>query len=78
MLQMLAEMVRAEELFGLVAFAEFMHMVQMFGSCVPSRRVGVLVATIAANVGTIARERAVESGLRSSQCGTRPRMMAEV
>ena len=52
MLQMLAEMVCTEELFGLVAFAELVHTVEMRTPCFPvgSRLVGELCATIAASI----------------------------
>jgi hypothetical protein len=50
MLQVLSEVVCAEELLGLVAFTKFMHMIQMLGSGFPIWRVGEFFTAISANV----------------------------
>jgi hypothetical protein len=50
MLQMLTEMVRAKELFVLVAFAKLVHMAKMIISSLPIRRVGEFLAAVAADV----------------------------
>lgn len=53
--QMLPEVVRTEELLGLVALAKLVYDVQVFGTNVPLRRVGELLAAIPACVCAIAR-----------------------
>ena len=52
MLQMLAKMVCAKELLGLVAFAKFMYTVEMRTTCFPIRSwlVGKLCATVTASI----------------------------
>jgi len=53
--QMLAEVIGAEELLRLVAFAKFVNVVEMFGACLPAGRVGEFFATVTADVRAIAR-----------------------
>jgi len=53
--QMLAEVISAEELLRLVAFAKFVNVVEMFGACLPAGRVGEFFATVTADVRAIAR-----------------------
>lgn len=49
-LEVLAEMVGAEELFGLIALAELVLLTQVFGADVPVWWVGKLFATITAHI----------------------------
>lgn len=51
MLQMLSKMISAEELLGLVALSEFVHVIQMFGPSVPVGRKWELLTAISADVG---------------------------
>lgn len=50
---MLSEVVRSEKLFGLIAFAELVDMVQVLGSDVPLRWIWKLFAAVATHVGAI-------------------------
>ena len=67
--QVLAEVIGAEELLRLVAFAEFVNMVEMFGACLPAWRVGEFFTTVTADVRTIAGHRRMESGFRTGKRG---------
>lgn len=50
MLQMLSKVIGPEELLALVAFSKFVNLTQMFGSCIPVRRVRKFKATEPTNV----------------------------
>lgn len=52
-LEMLAEVISAEELLRLVTLAEFVDLVQVFGADVPLRWVGELLAAVTARVGPV-------------------------
>ena len=67
--QVLAEVIGAEELLGLVALAEFVDVVEMFGSCLPAWRVGEFLTTVTADVRTIAGHGRMESGFRTGKRG---------
>ena len=67
--QVLAEVIGAEELLRLVAFAEFVDVVEMFGACLPSWRVGEFLTTVTADVRTVAGHRRMESGFRTGKRG---------
>ena len=49
-LQMLAKVICTEELLGLVAFTEFVHMIQMFRPRIPICRIRKLFTTVSTNV----------------------------
>lgn len=49
--EVLAEVVGAEELFGLVALAELVHLVEVVGADVPLRRIGEFFPAVSACVG---------------------------
>ena len=67
-LQVLSEMVCAEKLLGLVAFSKFVHVIQMFGSRFPIRRVGKFFTAIPTDVcGSRASGRGVESCVNTSE-----------
>lgn len=51
MLQMLSEVICAEKLLSLVAFAKLMHMIKVLCSGVPIRRVGILFTAESTHVG---------------------------
>lgn len=77
MLQVLSEVVRAEELFGLVAFTKLMDMIQMLRPRFPIGRVGKFFTAISANVCHVWTNRGgVESCLNTGKCGAGPRMSA--
>jgi hypothetical protein len=48
---MLPEVICAEKLLLLIAFAIFVHIVQMIASLIPVGRIGKLVTAISADVG---------------------------
>lgn len=49
-LQMLSEVIRAEEFFGLIAFTEFVNGHEMFGPMIPVRRSWKLLAAVSADI----------------------------
>jgi hypothetical protein len=49
-LQVLAKVIGAVELLGLVALAEFVNCAQVLGSCIPVRRIGKFVTAVPANI----------------------------
>jgi hypothetical protein len=69
-LEMLAEMVGAEELFRLVTLTEFVYMVEVFRAKLPARRIRKLISTVAADVGTVTSHRLVESGFWAGERST--------
>ena len=72
-LQVLSKMICAEEFLGLVALAEFMHVIQVLGPNVPICGIWKLLTAIPANVGCT-RRRGVEGGVRAREGSARPRM----
>ena len=76
-LEVLAEMIRAEKLLRLVALAEFVHVVQVLGAKVPLRRVGELVAAVAADVGAVDAG-LVEGCLGAGEGSAGPGVLSEV
>jgi hypothetical protein len=76
-LQVLTEVVRAEELFRLVALAEFVDVVKVLRADVPLCWIGELVATVAADVG-IAAGGGMKCGFGVSEGRTAPTMAAKV
>jgi hypothetical protein len=78
-LQMLSEVVCAEEFLGLVALAKLVRMVQMLCSDVPVGRVGELLATESADVGRgWTSRRRVKRSLYASERSTRPGVSPQV
>lgn len=77
-LEVLAEVIGAEELLGLVAFAKFVNMVEMLGACFPARRVGELFTTVPTDVRTVASHGGVEGGFRPGERGAGPGMTTQV
>lgn len=69
-LQVLAEVIGAEELLGLVALAKFVNVVEMLGASLPAWWIGEFLATVAADVRTAACHGWVESSLRAGERGT--------
>jgi hypothetical protein len=70
-LQMLTEVVGAEEFLGLIAFTKFVHNVQVFGTNIPIRRVGELFAAVTTGISRRPTcRRGMESGMRTRQSGT--------
>jgi len=78
MLEMLAEVVRAEELLRLVALSKLVHMVEVFRAKLPTRRVSELLATVATDVSTVAGHGRVECCLWAGECSARPGMTSQV
>jgi hypothetical protein len=70
--QVLPEVIRSEELLGLVTFAEFVFLIKMLRTDIPLRRVGEFVATEATNIGPVRIQRGVEGCLHPSKRCTRP------
>lgn len=52
-LQVLPEVISAEELFGLVALPKLVHMVQMFSANIPLRRVWEVLPTVATYISAV-------------------------
>ena len=78
-LKMLAEVVGAEELFRLIALAEFMLLTQMLGSDVPVWRIREFLAAVSAHI--VSRRvdvRRVECGRNPTKCCARPRMLPQM
>lgn len=68
-LEVLAEVVGAEELFGLVALAEFVDNIEMLRASFPAGRIGELFTTVAADIRTVAGHGLVEGGFRAGESG---------
>lgn len=77
-LQMLAEVVCAEELLRLVTLSKLVHMVEMFRAKLPARWVSKLLATVATNVSTVASHGRVECCFWAGKCSARPGMTSQV
>lgn len=71
-LQVLPEVISPEEFLRLVAFAKFVHVVEVLGAHIPLRRVRELLSTIAANVVPATSSRAVKCCFHASKSGARP------
>jgi len=78
MLEVLAEVVCAEELLRFVTLSELVHMVKMFRAKLPARRVSKLLATVATNVSTVAGHGRVECCFWTGECCAGPRMTSQV
>lgn len=76
MLEVLTEVVGAEELFPL-ALPEFVCMIEVLGAGVPLRWVGIFFAAVAAHI-SIHGPRSVKCGLDFCQNGARPVVAAEM
>lgn len=68
-LEVLAEVVGAEELLGFVALAELVDVVEVLRALVPARRVLELLAAVAADVCTAAGYRLMEGGFWAGEGG---------
>lgn len=77
-LEVLAEVVGAEELLRFVTLTKLVHMVEVFRAELPSRRIGKLFATVAADVCTVAGHGRVEGCLWAGERSTRPGMTSQV
>ena len=77
-LQMLAEVVCAEELLRLVTLSKLVHMVEMFRAKLPARWVSKLLATVATHVSTVASHGRVECCLWTGKCSAGPRMTSQM
>ena len=78
MFQMLAEVIRTEELLCLVTLSKLVHMVEMFRAKLPSRRVGELLATVAADISAVAGHGRMECCLWASERSAGPRMTSQM
>lgn len=78
MFQMLAEVIRAEELLCLVTLSKLVYMVKMFRAKLPSRRVGELLAAVATDVSAVAGHGRVECCFWTGERSAGPRMTSEV
>ena len=68
-LQMLSEMICAEEFLGLITLAKLVHMVQVLCSSIPVRGIEELFATESIYIGcSWATGRGVECSLNASKC----------
>jgi hypothetical protein len=77
-LQVLAEVIRAEELLCLVALTELVYMVEMFRAKLPARRVGKFFTTVAADVSTVASHGRVECCFWAGERSARPRVASQM
>lgn len=76
---MLTEMVCAKELFGLVALAKLMRVIQVLCSGIPVRWVRKFFAAEPTQVGRCWTSRVgVERSLNTSKCSTRPGMTPQM
>jgi len=72
-LEMLAKVVCAEELLGLVTLAKFVHVIQMFGPSIPVCGNGKLFSAVPAHIGRRGMGwRGVEGCLHSRQRSAGP------
>jgi hypothetical protein len=74
MFQMLAEVIRAEELLCLVTLPELVHMVEMFRAKLPSRRISELFTAVATDVSAVAGHGRVECCFWAGERSAGPRM----
>jgi hypothetical protein len=77
-LQVLAEVVRAEEFLCLIALAELVYMVKMFRTELPARGICELLATVTADVSTVAVHRRVECCFWAGESSARPRVTSQM
>lgn len=78
-LQMLPEMIRPEELFGLVALSKFVFSFQVLSPYLQIRRTRKLLATIPTDIKKPwALCRMMKCGFLSYQSSTRPRVLSQV
>jgi hypothetical protein len=78
MLEMLAEVVGAEELLRFVTLTEFVYVVEVFRAKLPARRIGKFFSTVATNIGTVASHGLVEGCFRAGERSTRPRVASQM
>ena len=74
MLEVLAEVIRAEELLCLVTLPKLVHMVKVFCAELPARRISKLLATVATDISTVASHRRVEGCFWAGKRSARPRV----
>lgn len=77
-LQMLAEMIGAEEFLCLVTLSKLVHMVKMFRAELPARRVGKLLAAVATDVSAVAGHGRVECCFWAGERSAGPRMTSQM
>ena len=78
MLEVLAEVIRAEELLRLVTLSKLVHMVEMFCAKLPARRIGKLLTTVATDVSTVTSHGRVERCFWAGERSARPGMTSQV
>jgi hypothetical protein len=79
MFQVLSKMICAEELLGMIAFAKFVHVIQMLGPHLPIRGKWELLPAITAYIGcTRMGLGGVEGRLYTCKRSARPRMTPEM
>lgn len=77
-LEVLTEVIGAEELLGLVAFAKFVNMVEMLSARFPARWVGELFTAVATNVRAVASHGGVKGGFWPGERGAGPGMTTQM
>ena len=77
-LQMLPEVIGAEEFLRLVTLPELVYVVQVLGPNVPLWRVGELLSAITAGIDVAFAGRCVIGGLNTRQDGAGPGVFAEM
>lgn len=79
MLQMLPKVIGTKELLCLITFAEFVDVIEMFGTHVPVGGIGKLLTAVATNVdGCRTNGRRMEGRLDASKRGACPRMTSKM
>lgn len=77
-LEVLTEVIGAEELLGLVAFAKFVNMIEMLSASFPARWVGELFTAVATNVRAVASHGGVKGGFWPGERGAGPGMTTQM
>ena len=78
MFQMLAEVIRTEELLCLVTLSKLVHMVKMLRAELPARRISKLLTAVATDVSAVAGHGRVECCLWAGERSAGPRMTSQV
>lgn len=78
MLEVLAEVVGAEELLRLVTLSKLVYMVEVFGAVLPARRISKLLTAVATNVSAVAGHGRVECCFWAGERSARPRMTSQM
>ena len=78
MLEVLAEVVGAEELLRLVTLSKLVYMVEVFGAVLPARRISKLLTAVATNVSAAAGHGRVECCFWAGERSARPRMTSQM